>query len=105
MEGLKSNREPDKKDVADNKLIAALAYISILCLVALFLKRDSKFAQWHAKQGLILFILELFAFIPFFGQILFVVAVILAILGVINAWNGKYWVMPFFGKYTSKLNI
>ncbi len=105
MDAVKNNLAPEKKDVEENKLIAALAYISIICLVPLFLKRESKFAQFHAKQGLVLFILELFAFVPFFGQILFVLAVILAILGALNAWSGKYWVMPFFGKYTNKLNV
>ncbi|PWB38907.1 MAG: hypothetical protein C3F02_01430 [Parcubacteria group bacterium] len=105
MEEVKTNMPPDKRDVEENKLISALAYISIICLVPLFLKRESKFAQFHAKQGLILFIIELFAFIPFFGTILFIIAVILAILGALNAWNGKYWVMPVLGQFASKLNI
>ena len=42
-------------DVEANKTVAALSYISILFLVPLLGKRDSKFAQFHAKQGLILF--------------------------------------------------
>ena len=105
MEENKDNMGLDKKDIEENKLMAALSYVSIICLVPLFLKRDSKFAHFHAKQGLLLFIMELFLFVPFFGQILFVMAVILAILGALNAWNGKYWVMPIFGKYAEKLNI
>lgn len=101
----KTNQETDKMDIENNKLIAALGYVSIICFVPLFLKRDSKFAQFHAKQGLLLFIIELFGMIPFFGWILFVIAVLLAIGGVVNAWNGKFWVMPFLGKYADKLNI
>lgn len=105
MEEVKNNTNADKKDIEENKLMAALSYVSILCLLPLFLKRDSKFAHFHARQGLILFIIELFMFIPFFGQILFVLAVILAIWGALQAWNGKYWVMPIFGKYAEKLNV
>jgi hypothetical protein len=40
---------PDPKDVADNKLVAALSYIWILFLIPLLAKRDSKFCQFHAK--------------------------------------------------------
>ncbi|EKD47008.1 MAG: hypothetical protein ACD_66C00259G0004, partial [uncultured bacterium] len=46
----------DKKDIEDNKVLAALSYIFILCFVPLLLARDSKFAQYHAKQGLVLFV-------------------------------------------------
>src|SRR3989338_4462877 len=48
-------------DIADGKFFAAIGYISLLCFVPLFLKRDNKFAQFHGRQGLVLFILELAA--------------------------------------------
>jgi len=102
------NRMPvktDKKDIEDNKIIAALGYVSILCFVPLFLKRDSKFAQFHAKQGLLLFIIEIFSFIPLIGQIAFILAIAAAIWGAKNALNGKYWQIPIIGQYTKKLNI
>lgn len=101
----KKSMASDPKDIEDNKLLGALAYISIICFVPLFLKRDSKFAQFHAKQGLLLFIIELFTFIPFFGWMLFVLAVILAIFGAMNAYQGKFYVLPIIGKYAEKLNI
>jgi hypothetical protein len=41
--------EVDKKDVEENAVMAALSYIWILCFVPLFLKKKSKFAQFHAK--------------------------------------------------------
>ncbi|PIR06164.1 MAG: hypothetical protein COV55_04785 [Candidatus Komeilibacteria bacterium CG11_big_fil_rev_8_21_14_0_20_36_20] len=97
---------PDKKDIESNKVLAAVGYIWILCLVPLFLKQKSKFAQFHAKQGLLLFIIELVGWIiPVIGWILFVVAIIYAILGVKAALEGKYWEMPVLGKYAAKLNL
>src|SRR3989339_630004 len=44
-----------EQDVEENKTVAALSYAWILCLVPLLGKRNSKFAQFHAKQGLVLF--------------------------------------------------
>ena len=64
-------------DVQQNKGMAALSYLGILCLILLLAKRDSKFAQFHAKQGLVLLIAEvilgfaagLLAIIPVIGWI------------------------------------
>jgi len=97
------------KDVEDNKVIAAIGYVWILCLVPLFLKRHSKFAQFHAKQGLVLFIVEIFGWlifwIPLVGWLLGVLILIFAILGIMNALQGNYWEMPILGKYTSKIDL
>ena len=73
-------------DVENNKIVAAIGYVWILCLVPLFLKRHSKFSQFHAKQGLLLFILEVFGWlifwIPLIGWILLVYVSVMAILGI-----------------------
>ena len=39
----------DPKDVEENKLIAAVGYLGILFLIPLLAKKDSPFAQFHAK--------------------------------------------------------
>lgn len=97
------------KDVTDNTYIAAIAYLGILCFVPLFLKRDSKFAQAHAKQGLVLFIAEivgvLFYWIPFFGQLLLLAFVIISAYGIVQALKGERWEIPIIGKYADNLNI
>ena len=101
--------EVDKKDVEENAVMAALSYIWILCFVPLFLKKKSKFAQFHAKQGLLLFAVEIiwgwFFGIPIIGWALGLVVMFLAILGVVNALSGKYWEMPFLGKYAKKMKF
>ena len=40
---------------------AALAYLPLVCLIPLLLNRDDPFIQRHAKQGFILFVIEIVA--------------------------------------------
>ena len=47
---------PLPKQIDENKVIAAIGYFGILCLLPLILKKDSPFAQFHGKQGLVLLI-------------------------------------------------
>lgn len=101
--------EKNQRDIDSNRFVAALSYIWILCLVPLFLKRRSHFAQFHAKQGLLLFVIEIIGWIifwiPIIGWALFIMVIIYSIMGAQKAMAGKYWVMPFLGKYVSKLNL
>lgn len=104
-----SEIKPDERDIEANRVIAAMGYVWILCLVPLLLKRRSKFAQFHAKQGLLLFVLEIVGWlvfwIPVFGWVLLILIILFAILGIKNALDGKYWVMPIIGKYVNKFNL
>ena len=55
---------PEGKKTSDNdKLMGVLAYLGILVLIPLLAAKDSKFAQFHAKQGLTLFIGEVILFV------------------------------------------
>lgn len=99
----------EKKDIEDNKVIAALSYLWVLCLVPLLVKRDSKFAQAHAKQGVVLFIIELIGslifWIPVFGWLLWVIVVIVALVGFIKALQGEYWEIPVVKEIAAKINL
>ena len=44
----------DKADVEQNKVMAILAYFGILVLIPILAAKDSKFARFHANQGLLL---------------------------------------------------
>lgn len=50
--------EFDSKDITDNKVMAVLAYIGILFLIPLLAAPNSRFARFHANQGLVLFLAE-----------------------------------------------
>ena len=56
----------------DKKVMAYLSYIGILSLIPFFSEKNDEFVQYHAKQGLNLFIIEV-AF-TIISQILFVIA-------------------------------
>ncbi len=96
-------------DIAANKTVAALSYAWILCLVPLLGKRKSKFAQFHAKQGLILFAIELAAglvsWFPVFGQLLILALVVISVMGIIKTLNGEWWKVPFIYEWSKKINF
>jgi len=101
-----TKKKQENSDVKDNMYVAALSYIGILCFIPLFLKRDSAFAQSHAKQGLILFILEIAGMLlPFLFPLLLIVFIITSAYGIKVTLEGKEWEIPYIGKYADKLNI
>ncbi len=107
----------DKKDVNDNKALAAIGYVFILCFIPLLMAKDSKYAQFHAKQGLVLFIVEvilmvvsnILIFIPILGwfvmMVLYLAVVVASIVGILKALEGEMWEMPVLGDYAKKLKI
>jgi len=103
----------EKKDIDDSKAFAAIGYIGILCFVPLLLKKDSPYAQFHGKQGLVLFIAEVVIFfiniIPVLGQLVWLFAsvlfLILSIFGLLKAWNGESWELPVLGEYAKKIKL
>jgi fumarate reductase subunit D len=103
----------DPKDVADNKVVAALGYLGILCLIPLLVKKDSQYAQFHGKQGLVLFIAEVIIsfinVIPVLGQLIWFFAVVgfimVSVIGVLKTLKGEWWKIPVLYDYSKKINI
>lgn len=95
----------DKKDVEQNKVIALLSYLWLLCLVPLLLKPKSEFCKFHAKQGLVLCIAWLFVWIPFLGWLIWIALIILSILGIINVLKGENKELPVVGNLAKKFNL
>jgi len=108
-------KEEKKQEVEfdENRVLAILSYIWILCLIPLLLKRKDAFVHHHAKQGLVLFIFEILLMvvgvIPLLGWLIaflgWILSVILAVMGIINVLAGKKWEMPVLGKYAEKLKF
>ena len=99
----------EQKDAEDNKSVAVLSYVWILFLVPLLAKKDSKFCQFHAKQGLVLFIVELvaslFLWIPLIGQLLGLVLIIVAIIGILKVLSGEMYKIPYIYDWSEKIKI
>ena len=95
----------DKDDIEKNKAMGLLAYI--LFFIPLLAAKDSPFARYHANQGLVLFLCGLISsvlwIIPILGwiiaPILSIVITVLAVIGIINALNGKAKELPIIGKF------
>ena len=106
---------PSAKDVEDNKAITFLSYLGILALIPLLVKQDSKFAQFHAKQGIVLFVVWFVAswisgFIPVIGWFLIapavsIIGIVLAIMGLINVAKGEIKELPIIGDLVKKIKI
>ncbi|GGA07994.1 hypothetical protein GCM10008018_62150 [Paenibacillus marchantiophytorum] len=97
----------DSTDIQNNKGMAIVAYI--LFFIPLIAAKDSKFAWYHANQGLTLLVTAvivnvILGIIPFIGWILLPLAnlaiFILAILGIVAAAQGQAKPLPLIGKYT-----
>lgn len=103
----------DPQDVNSNKGMAILAYLSWLVLVPLLAAPQSRFARFHANQGLVLAIAStiwsiasgIIANIPLIGWIISVIMgigsiffFVLMIIGIVNAANGEAKELPLIGK-------
>jgi fumarate reductase subunit D len=105
----------DPKDKKENAVYAALSYVSVVSLVMLIMKKDSPFVQEHAKQGVILFLVEIAvwliaAIIPFFGWFIIgplanLLLLIVSVIGLAHAYQGEFWEIPVIGRYRSKINF
>jgi uncharacterized membrane protein len=101
------------EDIEENKVIAALSYLGLLVLVPLLAKKDSPFAQFHAKQGLVLLvawvIIGAVTVIPILGWIIGILGSIFLfvcfIMGLINALSGEVKELPLIGQYASLFNL
>ncbi len=94
------------------KTIAALAYL--IFFLPLLTNKDSKFAMYHANQGLVLLLtfIVLNILFTFLGTILFffggfllwsipgLVSLVLGVMGIMNALNGETKPLPIIGEIT-----
>lgn len=108
----------EKADIDQNKVMGVLAYLSWLVLIPIFAAPKSKFARFHANQGLVLAITEIIysivygilsaviyaiswrlGFIVSIIGLVGLVFLVLSILGIVNAANGKAKELPMIGKF------
>lgn len=102
----------DKDIILEGKIWAVMGYLWILCLVPLILKKDNAFSLFHARQGLVLFIVSIICWgisvVPLIGVIGILgnaAAFVLSIAGIINSLKGEYWKMPYIGDYAEKIEL
>jgi uncharacterized membrane protein len=101
---------PDPMDVEQNKIMAVLAYLVCLTVVPLFLAKESPYARFHTNQGLVLlfgwtltYFVQMIAhgfFITFATGGIQLCLLVLALLGILNAAQGKMQRLPVIGEIT-----
>jgi fumarate reductase subunit D len=104
---------PQDKEIQDGKFFAVIAYIFFFCIITLLFKKENKFALYHAKQGLVLFVFEVCGFIlsiiPAFTWLAhtagFTLAVVASAWGIIKALKGDYCRIIFISKIAEKVII
>lgn len=116
----------DPNDVANNKGMALLSYLGLLVLIPWFAAPQSRYARFHAIQGFNLLALQIaysiisfllglikvpytfygyaYAYVTpwYIGVLLFIIGIpvlVLTVIGIINAVQGKAKQLPIIGKY------
>ncbi len=107
----------EKTDIESNKVMAVFAYLGLCALIPLFAAKKSPYARYHTNQGLVLFLAEIaysiaygilnsillaiswrLAFISSILGVVGIVFLVLCLIGIINALNGKAKELPVIGK-------
>jgi uncharacterized membrane protein len=97
--------------VVEGKVYAILAYLSILCIIPLVLKKDNEFVLSHSKQGLVIFIGQVGFFIasiilgPGFLRLGLFVAGVLSLWGIVAVLQGRYLKMPVVSEIAEKITL
>ena len=96
----------------DIKMASIMAYIPFLCFVTLLNVSSSKDVRFHARQGVILFIIELVAALflidqvsDFFFKVILIFAVALSVAGLVFAAQGKNYKLPIIGDFIDKTKL
>lgn len=105
------NPQPEKKTGGGADPLAIISYIGPLCLIPYLSKGKDDFVKFHAKQGLVLFILEMitwaiswaFPFLRVLTNLVSLVWLIFGIIGIVNAINKQKKQLPFIGSLAGKI--
>lgn len=87
-----------ERDIQENKDIAALSYVWILSVVVYFAKKNSPFVRFHARQGIVIFLLSIAVWMmPLIGRFLELLLLCVAVLGFLGAAQGEKKELPIIG--------
>lgn len=98
-------------EVKEGIFFGVISYIGFFCIVTLILKKDNKFALYHAKQGLVLFVFEVVCFvlsiIPILAWLMktagFIVFIAASLAGMYRAAKGKHIRIPVVSDIAEKI--
>jgi len=99
------NRQP--KDITDDeKLLAILAYVPVLCLIPFVRSDRGEFVSAHVRLGMTLFVIEVFALILRYLRVVWDVIILLcvvgALAGIIHVVRGRPFSLPYLSDLFSR---
>ena len=93
----------DTADIKQSNDVAAFSYLWILSVIIINTNEKSEFVRFHARQGVVLFVLSvLFSIIPVVGFYLNVLILLLSIGAFIMAFSGEQYKVPIVHYIASK---
>ena len=101
-----NNLGADLFNSSSSKIFAALSYFSVLWLLPFLFAPNDPYAKFHAKQGIVLFVISLIvdALTAFKGifAILYAARLYLIVVGVMNAVSGRMAKLPWIGQLADR---
>lgn len=99
--------------IKEGKIYAMVSYWLFLCILPLMFKQENDFAVYHGKQGLVLFIFLVAAFvlsiIPVIGPVLWntylFLYLVIFIYGTFQTLKGRSFRLPWVSDLADKITI
>ena len=101
-------REPGNRH---QLIMGSICYVSILCLIPLITNKEDRFINFHARQGLVLWIWTVLIImllkIPGLGGIIFTISIffigLFSLAGIATVVLNQGWKLPFINILARKL--
>jgi fumarate reductase subunit D len=102
----------------NRNVMLVLSYLGLLALIPLLVEKEDREVQWHAKNGLVLFVAYIAAWFIihfagavihflacagcFAGSILAVIYLVVIILSIVKALNGERFLIPGLSQFADR---
>jgi len=110
--GKESENTGGSFETQEGRMAAILSYIPFLCFIPLLNMKDNQEARFHARQGVLLFLIEMVAIIflidgisDFIFKGILLVAIALSAVGIYFAVQGKNYKLPVIGDMADKSKL
>ena len=108
-----STPAPAQKAGGDDNLIAAVSYLWVLSIIILLVKKDSEYVRFHARQGVVLFVISVAVgiigiplfFLFWLVWLIDLVILVAVVIGFIKALGGEKYKLPVVGDLAEKINF
>ncbi|MBU0508504.1 hypothetical protein KKH27_06695 [bacterium] len=95
--------QPQTEIPEEDKLLAVLAYVPVLCLIPFVRTDRSPFVTGHIRLGILLFVAEVFAlilrYLPAVWDVVIFICVIIALVGIVHVVRGQTFSLPFVSEW------